>query len=138
MNMRIAFGTDDGENLAKKHFGESRYFKIYELIDSEKIVFLETRENISGKEKGHGDPEKAKKISNILKDIDILVGYTFGPNLKRIKKKFLPIVSRYERIDENIELIKQYLKTFIEELKRKDKRIFLINPGPELRIIGAK
>ncbi|RLE73390.1 MAG: dinitrogenase iron-molybdenum cofactor biosynthesis protein [Thermoprotei archaeon] len=132
--MRIAFGTDDGKTLAKKHCGASRYFKIYEILEK-KAVFIETRENTSGSEKIHGDPNKAKKISEILKDVDVLIGYTFGPNLRRIKKKFLPIVSRYREIDENIEIIKRNLNLIREELRREEKRVIMIEIGPKFKII---
>ena len=46
MKFKIACGTDDGQNFTTEHFGDSKYFLIYEC-DSEigKIVFLEKREN---------------------------------------------------------------------------------------------
>ena len=110
MNLNFSFATDDGIKLKKDdHFGNAKYFKIYQY-DGEKWKFIEQRENAKIKEdesKMHGDPEKAKAVSSVLKNVDILVGKIFGPNIKRILKKFPCIVIRnVEDIGISLNLIK--------------------------------
>jgi len=90
MQFLIAFGTDDGENLNNDHVGMAKYFYVYEFSDGkEKLV--ERRENVQfkGDESMHGDPEKAKATSSVLKGVDVLVGRKFGPNLPRLLTELL-------------------------------------------------
>ncbi len=129
--MRIAFSTDDGKNLIKDHFGEGKKFLVFEVSEYG-VKFLEERANLSEEEKFHGDPSKAKKISEILKDVDVLVGFAMGPNIKRMRQKFLPVISRYESIEENLQIIKERIDEFEKFLVESPKPIVIINKGPKL------
>ena len=97
MELFIAFGTDDGENLkSDDHVGMSRYFYVYRCSEG-KEEFIEKRENVKFKgdeSMKHGDPEKAKATASVLKNIDVLVGRRFGPNLPSLLKKFVCVISR--------------------------------------------
>ena len=68
MEILIAFGTDDGENLNNDHVGMAQYFYVYEFSSGrEKLV--EKRENARFEEDEtmkHGDPEKAKATSSVF------------------------------------------------------------------------
>ena len=131
--MRIAFASNDGMLLADSHFGDAKYFYIYE-INGKEYIFVEKRENTTGEELEHGDEKKAQSIMNILRDVHVLVGYRMGPNINRIKKHFLPIVSRHKRIERNIEILnKKY--NIISELYMKKNIIVIIELGSKLRII---
>ena len=131
--MRIAFASNDGILLADSHFGDAKYFYIYE-IDKEGYKFIEKRENTTGEELEHGDEMKARSITSILRDVHVLVGYRMGPNVNRIKKHFLPIVSRHKRIERNIEILnKNY--NIISELYTKKNIIVIIELESKLRII---
>ena len=92
MELIFSFATDDGINLKKDdHFGNAKYFKIYHYKDR-KLEFIEERENkkvMEDESKIHGDPKKAKAVSSILKNVDVMVGRKFGPNIKRLIKKFV-------------------------------------------------
>ena len=106
----FAIGTDDDERLkSDDHVGMSKYFQVWIYSNSE-LVFKESRENIKYKEdetRIHGDPGKAKATASALKGIDVLVGKLFGPNIKRLKNKFVCAVVRKELIDGAIQVIKE-------------------------------
>jgi len=133
--MKLAVSTEDEKTLTNDHFGEGEVFLIYH-IDSQGYKLLEKRVNTSPEEDEHGSEKKAKGIMEILGDIPILLGYQFGPNIMRIKERFLPIVSRYKDIQHTLKmLIENY-----ENLKNfEDQRgIVLILDNRGLRRIPLK
>ncbi len=131
MKLKIACGTDDGENFTNNHFGDSSKFLIYEYdSESQNIEFVEKIENNSEDEEEHGDIKKARSISTVLQDISILVAFVMGPNITRMRKKFVPVVSREKDILKTLEKIKEDLPEMINEInlpKGQDKKIFIIN-----------
>jgi predicted Fe-Mo cluster-binding NifX family protein len=135
-NIRIAFSTNNGDLLVDDHFGDGKYFDIYE-VRNDNIVFVERRINTSGEEEKHGDPVKARKILEILKDVDIAIGYRMGPNILRIKKKLLPIVTRHRSISRNIELLKLNMEYLMKIIELRDIIVILDENG-RLRIINEK
>ena len=65
--VNIAFGTDDGVNFTSNHFGEAKFYLIYKLnLNNNEIELIEERNNNSIREEIHGDPKKAKSISELL------------------------------------------------------------------------
>ncbi len=131
--MRIAFASNDGILLADSHFGDAKYFYIYEINEKEHR-FVEKRENTTGEELEHDDEIKAQNIMSILRDVHVLVGYRMGPNINRIKKHFLPIVSRHKRIERNIEILNMNYN-IIRDLCNKRNIIIIIELDSKLRII---
>ncbi len=81
--MRVAFASNDGILLADSHFGDAKYFYIYE-IDKEGYKFIEKRENTTGEELEHGDEMKARSITSILRNAHVQVGYRMGALLRLI------------------------------------------------------
>ncbi len=129
--MKFAISTNDGMEITNDHFGEGNAFLIYEIGDEIKLV--ERRENTSPNEE-HGSSEKAKGISSILSDIPILIGFQFGPNIMRIKNKFLPIVSRERNIEKAVKLLKRYEKEIREELENRRGRAIIVSED-RIRIV---
>ncbi len=131
MKLKIACGTDDEKNFTDNHFGDSSKFFIYEYdSENQNIEFVEKIENKSEVEGEHGDIKKAKNISVILKDISILVAFVMGPNIIRMRKKFVPVVSREKNILKTLEKIKENFSEMINEIelpKGRDRKIFIIN-----------
>ena len=114
-NIKIAFASDDGENFMGRHFGDSQYYFVYQLAD-DKLEFNKKISNTTEDEEGHSDAVKAGNIGSLLKKegVNITVSKIYGPNIKRIRKKFVCIVSKSNRIEvakqgilDNIELIKK-------------------------------
>ncbi len=107
--IRIACATDDGETFAKGHFGNAAYFLIYEAEEENGQWQLHARvENIPFEEKRDGDPEKARHVSRILQDFDVvgIIARAIGPNLVRMRRQYVPIISRVDSIAEALERVK--------------------------------
>jgi len=129
MELLIAFGTDDGKNLkGDDHVGMSKYFKVYRFSE-DKEKFIERRENakLKGNESlKHGDPEKAKATASALKNIDVLVGRRFGPNLPGLLKKFVCVIARIDTISNAIKLVYNNMDRIIEEKNKGEKRRHIV------------
>jgi len=129
MIFRIACGTNNGKIFTTEHFGDSKFFLIHEL-DSEtlELRFIEKIYNNSEEEKMHGDAVKAKGVSGILNNVDVLIAFTMGPNITRMRKKFVPVISREIDIEKSLELFKGIVEEILPEIKIKsrDKKIFYL------------
>jgi len=128
MKFLIAFGTDDGKNLNNDHVGMAQYYYVYEFSNGrDKLV--EKRENtrFEGDETmKHGDPEKAKATSSVLKGVDVLVGRKFGPNLPRLLGKFVCILVRTNTITSAIEAIHNNMDRITEERNKEEGRKHIV------------
>lgn len=129
MDLSIAIGTDDGENVKKDdHFGQSQYFAIYKLAERS-CDFVERRKNVlfKGDESmKHGDPEKAKATAAVLQGVDVIVGGRFGPNLPRLLKKFVCVLVDKDSLSEVIEVIKSNRENIIREKNKEEERKHLV------------
>jgi MinD superfamily P-loop ATPase len=119
--LKIAIGTDDNKTIkANDHVGMSKYFKILKIVKHD-FYLVETRENAKYKEdesKKHGDPGKAKATASALKNVDVLVGKMMGPNIQRLKNKFVPVIIREESIKEGLKTIGNYINEVVEEKEK--------------------
>jgi len=126
----FAIGTDDEKTIkSDDHVGMSKYYLIYEYSDGE-MVFKEKRKNIKYKEDErliHGDPNKARKVSEVLKEVAVIVGKIIGPNIKIMKNKFVPVVVREPLIEKAIEIIKENINEIVEEKNKKERTGIVIN-----------
>ncbi|MCD4705780.1 NifB/NifX family molybdenum-iron cluster-binding protein [bacterium] len=131
MKLKIACGTDDKKIFTNNHFGDSKYFLIYEYdLENKNIEFAEKINNNSEDEEEHGDIKKAKSISDVLKEISVLVAFVMGPNIARMRKKFVPVISREKNIEKTLNKIKEDMVRIIKESQLpdgQDKKIFIIN-----------
>lgn len=125
INLVVAFGTDDGKNLKRDdHVGMSKYFKVYRFYDGREEL-IEQRENAKYKEdetKVHGDPGKAKATASALESVDILIGRMFGPNITRLKDKFVCGVVRENTVEDAIKMVHKNISEIIEEKNKSDRR----------------
>jgi len=131
MKFLIAFGTDDGKNLNNDHVGMAQYYCVYEF-SSGKEKLVEKRENtrFTGDETmKHGDPEKAKTTSSVLKGVDVLVGRKFGPNLPRLLGKFVCVLVRASTLTSAIEAVHNNMDRIAEEKnKEEDRKHIVLKP----------
>jgi len=131
MKFLVAFGTDDGENLNNDHVGMAKYFYVYEFSSSQEQL-VERRENVrfEGDETmKHGDPEKAKATSSVLKGVDVLVGKKFGPNLPRLLRKFVCVLVRTSNLTSAIGAILNNMDRIAEEKgKEQDRKHIVLKP----------
>jgi predicted Fe-Mo cluster-binding NifX family protein len=122
--IRVAFATDNGKTFMGRHFGDADFYDIYE-IDGNKANFIKRIDNnVDEEEEVHADPQKAKGISKLLLDenVNVVVSKIFGPNIKRIKKKFVCIVVKDEEIEEGINKICTNIEKIYNEWKKGEER----------------
>ena len=112
----IAAATDDGENFIGRHFGDAGYYKLYRLTP-EKAEFIKKITNISEKERMHADPVKAQGVMEMLKEetVQIAVSKVFGPNIKRIKKKFVCVLTNADSIKEVLIVLQKQFSRLTQE-----------------------
>ena len=124
-----AFATDDGETFIDRHFGDANYYDIYE-ISADEVKLLKRIDNTTEEdddEDGHGDPVKAQGVTGMLKKegVQMNVSRVFGPNLKRIKKKFLCIIVKEGNIEESIKKLKEGFSNLETEWSKGEERNFI-------------
>ena len=121
----FAIGTDDKKTIkSDDHVGMSKYFQIWKYSNGE-LSFIETRKNIKYKEdetRVHGDPEKAKATASALTNTDILIGKMMGPNIKRLKDKFVCVIIREQYIKKALEIIEENINEIVEEKNKKERK----------------
>jgi len=128
MNLLVAFGTDDGKNFNNDHVGMAKYFHVYEFSNG-KEQLVEKRGNVrfTGDETiKHGDPEKARATSSVLKGMDVIVGKKFGPNLPRLLEKFVCILVKTSSIATAIEAIHNNMDRIAEERDKEEGRKHIV------------
>jgi len=124
-----AFATDDGESFIDRHFGDAEFYDLYEISADE--VKLIKRINNSTEddedEEGHGDPVKAQGVTGMLKKegVNMAVSRVFGPNLKRIKKKFLCILVEKTSIEESLKILQKRFPSLLDEWNVGEERTFI-------------
>ncbi|MEA2105688.1 MAG: NifB/NifX family molybdenum-iron cluster-binding protein [Bacteroidota bacterium] len=128
MKLRVAFATDDGKMFMKRHFGDAMFYDIYEISERESFFIKRLENTTSEEETQHADVQKAKGISSLLKKdgIHIVVSQVFGPNIKRIKKKFVPLIVKEPVIEQAINAIQQNISVILKEWERGTERKHVI------------
>ena len=123
--MKIAFASDNGKSFIDRHFGDSEYYYIYEMKASG-IEFVKKIENTTEEdnEEIHADPVKAKGVTEMLKseDIKVVIAKIFGPNIKRIKKKFVCILMNDSDISESVKKVQQKSDLILSEWNKGESR----------------
>ena len=122
-----AFATDDGKTFIDRHFGDANYFDCYEISETD-VTFIQRINNSTEEDSEiHADPNKAKGVAKLLKSnhVQVVVSKIFGPNIKRIKKKFVCILMNNQHISESQQMIQQHFNAIIEELQKGETRNFL-------------
>jgi len=128
MTFKIAFATDDGNSYMEKHFGDALHYDIYEVSQSES-TFIKRISNTTEEEDEeiHADPKKAGAITELLKKdgVQVVVSKVFGPNIKRIRKKFVCIFMNDAKIKTSISKLQNMLENISSEWEKGEERNFL-------------
>ncbi len=119
----IAVATDDGKEFIDRHFGDAAYYYIYRLFP-DSIEFLKRIENTTEEERMHADPVKAQGITGTLKKekVQVAVSRIFGPNIKRIGKKFVCVLIRHGSIEESFALLQKQFSLLLNALNAGEER----------------
>ena len=128
MRIKIAFGAGADGNLHRGHFGESEKFMIKEL-DLSTGVWHDSGavDNTSKKERFHGDPGKSESIKQLLSDCSVLVGFAMGPNITRMRRHFIPLISRTTSISKVMENLSGRLKELDRALEMEEKPVIYVD-----------
>jgi len=128
MKINVAFATDNGKTFMGRHFGDAEYYDVYEISKTDS-KFIKRIFNTTGEddESIHADPEKAKCVAGLFKNenVKVLVSKIFGPNIKRIKKKFVCVLMNDNSISESIKNIQQNIYIIDNEWSRGEERNYL-------------
>lgn len=123
--IRFAFATDDGERLIDRHFGDAKQYALFE-IDETGSVFSGTVTNSVDEEgpDAHADPAKAGGIAALLRKegVEGTAARVFGPNLARIKKKFVCVILEGPLIQDAVALTVAHFASIRAELARGEER----------------
>ncbi len=113
--IRVAVATDDGKNLMGRHFGDAAFYEVFDLF-SDRSDAVSRIENDTDEENGHADPVKAKGVASLLKPqgVQVLVAKVFGPNLKRIRRHFVCVLTHLDDVDASLEQLREH-RDAIEE-----------------------
>jgi predicted Fe-Mo cluster-binding NifX family protein len=125
MNLLFAFATDDGTKYVDRHFGDADYYDIYEISSNEnKFIKRINNTTEEDNEEIHADPKKASSIVDLLKieKVQVVISKVFGPNIKRIKKKFVCGLFNDPQISDSIIAIQKNINIFIDEWKKGETR----------------
>ncbi|MCK5029382.1 MAG: hypothetical protein KAR57_07100 [Bacteroidales bacterium] len=125
MALKVAFASDDGKTFMDRHFGDAEYYYVFEITESDS-KFIKRIKNTTEEddESIHADPEKAKGVASLFKgeNIQVVVSKVFGPNIKRIKKKFVCVLMNHNTIKESINRIQQNLYIINNEWSKGEER----------------
>jgi predicted Fe-Mo cluster-binding NifX family protein len=123
--MKVAFATDNGKELISRHFGDAEFYDIYE-IGKNKSDYLKRMVNTTEEEdeKIHADPKKAKGVAGLFKGVDVkaLVSKEFGPNIKRMKKKFVCVLMNNESIEAGVKKLQESIDIIKDEWHKGENR----------------
>ncbi len=85
--IRLALGVDEAGNIVDDHLGEAPMFGVYDLTE-EGWKLVDSRQNDAPEERTHGDPNKRKRVLEILSDCEVLVAPKVSTSF--IKMKDMP------------------------------------------------
>jgi len=106
MGKLIAIGTNDGFKLNDDHFGQSRYYDIYELDEGKCVVKLEARPNPYFENHKHAELDE---ILQVIGDCPVWIGAAMGQgSLKKLAEMdYEPVILEPMTIEE---ALKAYLE----------------------------
>ncbi|HMA62938.1 MAG TPA: NifB/NifX family molybdenum-iron cluster-binding protein [bacterium] len=127
-DMKIALATDDGKKFIDRHFGDANLYKIYRLKDNQFQHITTIDNTVDEEEEVHADPKKAKGIAQLLKqeNVQVVCSRVFGPNIKRIRKKFVCIVIGQENLQDGLKKVEDNLDLIESEWEKGRERKHLV------------
>ncbi len=131
-----ACGTDseDGSRFAKEHFGDSSWYDIYRLSPDKPAIRIERIVN-PARQAGSGEDGKEEEIKPgtiaqhlARHDVSIIMARSIGPNVVKMRRKFVVAVSRSEMIDDALRQLGGRLEEVQQLLDEGEERSHLVLP----------
>ncbi len=118
--MKIVVGTDDGKKLSREHFGMSKVFVIYTVLNGE-IKHVEKMENPIVAEHKHAE---ADDILKLLGDADIFIGRSMGRKSveQLIENGITPYLTTLDDADEAVSRLINGEMDYFMEFDREQKK----------------
>jgi len=105
----VVFATLDGDAIPKGHFGEAPQFDFYRLTADSATRVGSMINPRTGELQGHpphadSGGHKGGGIGRLLgtHGAQVMVSRAFGPNIKRMRQRFLPVKLNLENVDDAI------------------------------------
>jgi len=132
--LRVCIGSNDGENIASTHMGDTSFFAIYDIFSSGEHSFIEQRKNLV-KTLDHAKSDKMKAVLDLISDVQILVAQQRSPNFVRIAKKtrYQPVIVTETEIPAVISLLQAEFDS-LSDLAKKRLQGEFFDTIPELGI----
>jgi len=126
----IACGTSEGENIYEGNFGNSPHFHIFEM-NARGFEFKEEIDNFSleeSEDRESTEELKANNISSLLKSksVNVLLVHQMDPEIAKISKSFVPIISHELNIERALNSVKEKLHLVEREWRKGENREYLI------------
>ncbi len=130
--IRLCIGSNNGEDVAKTHMGDTEYFCIYDLFENSEHLFVEKRIN-TAKNMAHAKTEKMKEVIKIIKDSNVLIARKKSPNFIKIanKTKYQPVVVKAEKISDILTILYESFHEIYKHITRR-KNGEMFDTIPEL------
>ena len=123
-----AIASNDGVNYTDTHFGDAKYYLLYEFCDAS-AESLKTISNTTEQDKEdiHADPQKAGSVVQMLKKkkVQVVAAGVFGPNIKRIKSQFVCLLMDQGTISQSIPHIINNYSAINDEWNKGEERNYL-------------
>jgi len=118
--LRICIGSNDGENIAATHMGDTEFFCIYDLVKGAGSIFIEQRKNVA-KDMEHAQSDKMKAIIVLINDADVFIAQQKSPNFVKIAKqtKYQPVVVKVEAIPAILDSLQSEFEQIYTYVKRR-------------------
>lgn len=108
----VAFATLDGDAIPKGHFGEAPRFDFYRLTAVSATRVGTVTNPRTGELQGHpphadSGGHKGGGTGRLLgtHGAQVMVSRAFGSNIKRMRRRFLPVKLNLENVDDAISLL---------------------------------
>lgn len=123
----VVFATDDGVNFMDRHFGDAKWFDLYEIGPDKSLHIKRINNTVTEQDENHSSMQKAAGITGLfIKDgVQVLVSKKFGANINKIKTKFVCLLMNENDISESITVIQQNYIKIDEEWNKGKSRHFL-------------
>ena len=123
----IIFATDNGKSFMDRHFGDAKYFDLYEINPDNSHFVKRIKNAISNIEDKHADGQKAVGIAGLFKNdgVHVLASQKFGANINKMKSKFVCILMNERQISESVKTIQQEFDRIVAEWDKGEFRHYL-------------
>ena len=128
----VAVATEDGKTLMERHFGDADRFVLFLLSKDGVVPLQEIMNTVEEEDESlHADPEKARGIAGLLKQagVRVAVSRVFGPNIKRIRKQFVCVITDGPEIPEALRLVAGHFEAIVQEWDKGESRGHLVLRG---------